>query len=99
MCYVQWYKATKSWLRFIIDKALKNSVADPVPESDAFLTPGSGMGRFGIRIRDEQPGSFSESLEKFFGVYTVHLNSLMRIQIQDPESYGPQIRDGKNSYP
>jgi hypothetical protein len=34
------------------------SVADPDPGSDAFLTPGSG-----IRIRDEQSGSYSENLE------------------------------------
>jgi hypothetical protein len=54
MCYGKWYLATKRWLRFIINKALKTSVADPDPGSGAFFTPGSGMGkksRSGIRIR------------------------------------------------
>jgi hypothetical protein len=40
--------------------------------------------RSGIRIRDEQPGSFSESLGSFFGVKK-YLNSLIRIR--DPESF------------
>jgi hypothetical protein len=39
------------------------SAADPDPGSGAFLTPGSGMGKksgsgSGIRIRNEQPGSY-----------------------------------------
>ncbi len=45
------------------------SVADP--GSCAFLTPGSGMGKksgseSGIRIWDEQPGSYSENLKNNF---------------------------------
>ncbi len=57
-----------------------------------YLIPGSGMGKklgpgSGIRIRDEQQGSyFRESLDTIvFGLK--YLNSLMR------------IRDGKNSDP
>jgi hypothetical protein len=49
-----------------------NSVADPDPGYDAFLTPVSG-------IRDEQPGSyFLELRSNFFGLK--YLNSLMRIR-------------------
>jgi hypothetical protein len=40
---------------------------------------------FGIRIRDEHPGSYFESLETVFGGL-IYLNSLMRmwIRIRDP---------------
>jgi hypothetical protein len=65
------------------------SVADPDPETGAFLTPESGMGKksgSGSRIWDEQPRSyFLELRNHFFGLK--YLNSLMR------------IRDGKNSDP
>ncbi len=64
-----------------------SSVADP--ESDAFFTPGSGMGK----SQDQDPESgvnnpdhiFPRTLKQFFGLK--YLNSLM------------QIRDGKNSDP
>jgi hypothetical protein len=55
------------------------------------LDPGSGIGKksgSGIRIRDEQPGSYFQELKKqFFGLK--YLNSLMRIR--DPGSI--RIRD------
>jgi hypothetical protein len=46
---------------------LSNSVADP--GSDAFLTPGSGMGKksgAGFGIRYEQPGSYFLELRNHF---------------------------------
>jgi hypothetical protein len=52
-----------------------NSVAEPDPESGAFLTPGSG-------IRDEQPGSYSLELRNHF-IGLKYFNSLMRIR--DPD--------------
>jgi hypothetical protein len=73
-------------------KVVLSSVADPDPGSGAFLTPGSGMGKkSGIRIRDEQPGSyFLELRNHFMGLKIFNLkyfNSFMR------------IRNGKNSDP
>jgi hypothetical protein len=41
----------------------KSNVADPDPGSGDLLTPGSG-----IRIRDEQPGSYFFEPRPFFGV-------------------------------
>ncbi len=64
-----------------------SSVADPDKGSGAFLPLdlGSGMGKkIRIRIRDEQPGSYSERLETIFGV--IILKFLM----------GSGTRDGKN---
>ncbi len=49
----------------------KSSVADP--GSDAFLTPGSGMGKksgSGSGIRDEKPGSYFRDLRNRFLGYT-----------------------------
>ena len=51
-----------------------NSVADPVPGSGAFLTPGSG-------IRDEHPDHISESLETIFGL------KMLQFLDADPESF------------
>jgi hypothetical protein len=50
--------------------AFVSSVADPDPGSGSFLTPKSGMGKksgsgSGIRIRDEQPGSYFRELRNF----------------------------------
>jgi hypothetical protein len=57
------------------------------------LTPGSGKGKksgSGIRIRDEQPGSyFLELTNHCFGLK--YLNSLMRIR--DGNKLGSGIRD------
>jgi hypothetical protein len=64
--------------------AAQCSVADT--GSGAFLTPGSGTGKFGSGSRMNNMDHISESLEKnFWGLK--YLNSLMR------------IRDGKNSDP
>ncbi len=41
--------------------------ADPDPKFDAFLTPGSGMGKKPrIWIREEQPGSYFRDLRNHF---------------------------------
>jgi hypothetical protein len=45
------------------------SVADPDPGSNAFLTPGSGMGKkSGSGSGMNNPDHISESLKHFFGV-------------------------------
>jgi hypothetical protein len=78
------------------------SVVDRIrdPESGAFLTPGSGMGK----KQDLDPGSgsgmnnpehISGSLETFFGFK--YLNSLMRIRDPGWQKFVSGIRDGKNS--
>jgi hypothetical protein len=60
--------------------SIDSSVSDP--GSDAFLTPGSGMGRksaSGSGIQDEKPGSyFLELRNNFF--WLKYFNSLMRIR-------------------
>jgi hypothetical protein len=74
---------------------IPSSVADLDPGSGAFLTPGSGMGKIRIRIRDEQPGSYFRELRNFFGLK--YLNFLIR---QPGSGKGNiRIRDGKNSDP
>ncbi len=45
---------------------VSNSVADPDPGSGAFFTPGSGMGKIRIRIRDEQPGPYFREYRNIF---------------------------------
>jgi hypothetical protein len=52
----------------------------------------------GIRIRDEQPGSYFRELRNhFFGLN--FLNYLMRIRDPGWEKFGSGIRDEKNSVP
>ncbi len=63
------------------------------------LYPGSWMGKkirsgSGIRIREEHPGSYFRELRNHFWGYK-YLNSLMRIQIRDQESFWSWIRDVK----
>jgi hypothetical protein len=65
------------------------SVADPDPESGAFLTPGSGdvyKIRIRIRIGDEQPGSYFQELRHSF------LVKILKFFAADPESFLPWIR-------
>ncbi len=68
--------------------------------SVAIPDPGSGMGkktgsRSGIRIRDEQPGSyFRELRNQLFGLK--YLNNLMRIRELGWKNFGSGIRDGKH---
>jgi hypothetical protein len=66
--------------------SLEISVADPDPESGAFLTPGSGMSKksgFGSGMNN--PDHISEGFKnKFFGLE--YLNSLMRIRDKHPGS-------------
>jgi hypothetical protein len=57
----------------------------------------SGSG-FGIRIPDEQPGSYLRELKKqLFGLK--YLNSLMWIRDPGMEKIRSRIRDGKKSDP
>jgi hypothetical protein len=58
------------------------SVADPDPGSGALLTPGSG-----IRIRDEQPGSYFRELRNNFWV------KILKIFDADPGWKKIRIRD------
>jgi hypothetical protein len=71
------------------------SVADP--GSDAFLTPGSGMGKkSGSGSGMNNPDHISESLETIFG-----LKYLNFMRIRDPgwKTLGSGIRDRKNLDP
>ncbi len=71
------------------DLMAPNNVADPDPESGAFLTPGSG-------ILDEQPGSyFLELRNHFLGV------KILKFFDTDPGSgmETVRIRDGTKSDP
>jgi hypothetical protein len=69
------------------------SVADQVPGSGAFVTPGSGMGK------KSRSRSYFRKLRKNFLGQTYLI--LLRMRIRDPESFGPWIWDPgwKNSDP
>jgi hypothetical protein len=72
----------------------RNSVADPDPESGAFLTPGSGFGmgnKSGSGSEMNNPDHISESLETIFWVkfFDADCGSGM-------EKFGYGIRNGKN---
>jgi hypothetical protein len=76
----------------------KNSGADP--ESGAFLTQGSGVGKkIKIRIPDEHPEHISESIETIFWVKILDIYSFMRIRIRtifDPGSGMEKFGSGIN---
>ncbi len=80
---------------------LRIRIPDPVPFWP--LDPGSGIGKksgSGIRIQDEQPGSYFRELRKqFFGLK--YLNSSMRIRKPEayPGSFWSWFQDGKNLDP
>jgi hypothetical protein len=74
--------STSSWIA--------SSVAGPDPGSGVFLTPGSGMGKNRIRIRDTYPGRttriISDSLKPIFELK--YLNYLMRIRDPGWKKFG-----------
>jgi hypothetical protein len=68
----------------LVFRILTFSVAEPDPGSGAFLTPGSG-----IRIRDEQSGSyFLELRNHFFGLKKLKFfdagSGMENIRVRDP---------------
>jgi hypothetical protein len=84
-CYGVYYRNSEGTGMALANSSgrLQCCVADPDPMP--FLTPGSGIRdgyKIGIRIRDEQPGSYFRELRNhFLGIK--YLNFLMRPR--DPE--------------
>jgi hypothetical protein len=74
---------------FLNDGYASSNAAGPDPGTNAFFTPGSGMGkkpRFGSgnRIRVKHPGSYFEELKNNF-LDKKYLNTVMWIRIRNPD--------------
>ncbi len=89
-------------------RLFNNSVADPNPGSDAFLTPGSGIGKkWGSGSRINNPVHISESLETIIWVKILRLfdanrvpgwkkfgSWMEKIRIRDEKKFGSGINHG-----